>query len=137
MSSGSTNGRAGAAIVLSIPVSITVSFVGIQIAVEVYELVIQKDDLTAPDTFRNLFAGVLTVLIEVEFNHSIVQVIERKQSIIQVRIVVQIAILALVRKFILIDLSKTEAIVLIGLGVIVFFLAALHWAVRHVESKCS
>lgn len=124
-----------AAIFLSVLVSIIIFFACIQIAVEVYELIIQKDDLMAPDTFRNLFAGILTVLIALEFNHSIVQVVERKQSIVQVRIVVQIAILAIVRKFILLDLPKTEAMVLIGLGVIVFSLAALHWAVRAAESR--
>ena len=47
----------------------------------------------------------------------------------------QIAILAMVRKFILIDLAKTEAMVLIGLAAIVTALAALHWAVKHSESK--
>jgi len=124
-----------AAIFLSILISIIVFFACIQITIEVYELVIQKDDLTAPDTFRNLFAGILTVLIALEFNHSIIQVIERKQSIVQVRIVVQIAILAVVRKFILLDLSKTEAMVLIGLGVVVFSLAALHWAVKYTDSR--
>ncbi len=124
-----------AAIFLSVVVSIIVFFACIQIATEVYELIIQKDELTAPDTFRNLFAGVLTVLIALEFNHSIVQVVERKQSIVQVRIVVQIAILALVRKFILLDLTKTDAMTLIGLGAVVLALAALHWAVRHADMK--
>ena len=126
-----------AAIFLSILVSIIVFFACIQIAIDVYEVIILKDDLTAPETFRNLFAGVLTVLIALEFNHSIVQVIERKQSIVQVRIVVQIAILALVRKFILLDLAKTEAMILIGLGVLVFSLAALHWAVRSADARRS
>jgi len=123
------------AIFLSILISIIIFFACFQIALDVYDLIILKDDLTAPDTFRNLFAGILTVLIALEFNHSIVKVIERKQSIIQVRIVVQIAILAMVRKFILIDLAKTEAMVLIGLAAIVAALAALHWAVKHSESK--
>ncbi len=119
-----------AAIFLSVLVSIIVLFACMQVAGDVYNLVIWNVELAAPDTFRNLFAGVLTVLIALEFNHSIVQVIERKQSIVQVRIVVQIAILALVRKFILLDLAKTEAMVLIGLGAVVFSLAALHWVVK-------
>lgn len=125
------------AIFLSVLISVIIFFACIQIALDVYDLIILKDDLTAPDTFRNLFAGILTVLIALEFNHSIVQVIERKQSIIQVRIVVQIAILALVRKFILLDLAKTEAMVLIGLGAIVLSLAALHWAVKYTDSRHS
>lgn len=119
-----------AAIFLSVLVSIIVLFACLQIASDVYDLLIMNVDLKAPDTFRNLFAGILTVLIALEFNHSIVQVIERKQSIVQVRIVVQIAILALVRKFILLDLSKTEAMDLVGLGVLVISLASLHWVVK-------
>ncbi len=123
-----------AAIFLSVLVSVIVLFACIQIADDVYNLLIWKTEPFSPDTFRNLFAGVLTVLIALEFNHSIVQVIERKQSIVQVRIVVQIAILALVRKFILLDLAKTEAMILIGLGVLVFSLAALHWVVKIADT---
>lgn len=126
-----------AAIFLSVLVAVIIFFACIQIALDVYDLVTLKDDLAAPDTYRNLFAGILTVLIALEFNHSIVQVIERKQSIVQVRIVVQIAILALVRKFILLDLAKTDAMTLIGLGALVFSLAALHWAVRSADSSRS
>ena len=119
-----------AAIFLSALVSIIVVFACIQIAGDVYDLLILKINLSAPDTFRNLFAGILTVLIALEFNHSIVQVINRKQSIVQVRIIVQIAILALVRKFILLDLAETEAMILIGLAALVISLAALHWVVK-------
>ena len=67
-----------AAIFLSVLVSIIVVYACGHIASDVYKLLILQVDLAAPDTFRNLFAGILTVLIALEFNHSIVQVIERK-----------------------------------------------------------
>lgn len=73
---------------------------------------------------------IQTVLIALELNHSIVQVVERRPSIIQGRIVVQIAILAVVRKFILLDHSKTEATTLYGLAGVVIALAALYFVVR-------
>ena len=123
-----------AAIFLSVLVSIIILFACVQIALEVYDLVTLKDDLEATDTFRNLFAGVLTVLIALEFNHSIVQVVERKQSIVQVRIVVTIAILALVRKFILLELSTVQAMLLVGLGAVVLALAALYWVVHKCDT---
>ncbi len=118
------------AIFLSVLVSIIVVYACGHIAGDVYKLLILEVDFAAPDTFRNLFAGVLTVLIALEFNHSIVQVIERKQSIVQVRIVVQIAILVLVRKFILLDLATTEAMILIGLAALIVSLAVMHWVVK-------
>lgn len=123
-----------AAIFLSVLVSIIVVYACGHIASDVYKLLILQVDLAAPDTFRNLFAGILTVLIALEFNHSIVQVIERKQSIVQVRIVVQIAILALVRKFILLDLAKTDAMMLIGLAALIVSLAVLHWVVKIADT---
>ncbi len=123
-----------AAIFLSVLVSIIVVYACGHIASDVYKLLILEVDLAAPDTFRNLFAGILTVLIALEFNHSIVQVIERKQSIVQVRIVVQIAILALVRKFILLDLATTEAMMLIGLAALIVSLAVLHWVVKIADT---
>ena len=58
--------------------------------------------------FQVIFGMILTLLIALEFNHSILSVLERKQSIVQVRTVVLIALLALVRKFIILDPSKTE-----------------------------
>lgn len=123
-----------AAIFLSVLVSVIVIYACGHIASDVYKLLTLQVDLAAPDTFRNLFAGVLTVLIALEFNHSIVQVIERKQSIVQVRIVVQIAILALVRKFILLDLAKTDAMLLIGLAALIVSLAVLHWVVKIADT---
>jgi len=123
-----------AAIFLSVLVSVIVIYACGHIAGDVYKLLTLQVDLAAADTFRNLFAGVLTVLIALEFNHSIVQVIERKQSIVQVRIVVQIAILALVRKFILLDLAKTDAMMLIGLAALIVSLAVLHWVVKIADT---
>jgi len=123
------------AIFLTILISIVVLFSCARLAVEVYELVIFKDDLLEPAVFQNIFAMILTVLIALEFNHSIIQVVERKQSIIQVRIVVQIAILAVVRKFILIDLPKTEPAVLYGLASVVVALAVLYFVIREYDRR--
>ena len=123
------------AIFLTILISIVVVFSCARLAVEVYELLIFKDDLMDPAIFLTIFAMILTVLIALEFNHSIVQVVERKQSIIQVRIVVQIAILAIVRKFILLDMTKTAPATLYGLAAIVVSLAALYFVIRHNEHR--
>lgn len=123
------------AIFLTILISVVVLFSCARLAIEVYELIIFKDDLMDPAVFLKIFAMILTVLIALEFNHSIVQVVERKQSIIQVRIVVQIAILAIVRKFILIDISHADATTLYGLAGIVIALAALYFVVHEHDRR--
>jgi uncharacterized membrane protein (DUF373 family) len=85
--------------------------------------------------FHALFGMILTVLIALEFNHSILSVLERKQSIVQVRTVVLIALLALVRKFIILDVSKTEPLTIIGLAAAILALGSVHWLVRDQDRK--
>lgn len=77
-----------------------------------------------------IFGMILTVLIALEFNHSILGVLERHQSIIQVRTVVLIALLALVRKFIILDATQTEPLTIFGLAAAVLALGAVFWLVR-------
>ena len=85
--------------------------------------------------FQAIFGMIFTVLIALEFNHSILGVLERKESIIQVKTVVLIALLALARKFIILDASKTDPMTIIGLAAAVLALGAVHWLVRDQDRK--
>lgn len=85
--------------------------------------------------FHAIFGMILTVLIALEFNHSILSVLERKHGIIQVRTVVLIALLALVRKFIILDATKTEPMTLLGLAVAVLALGTVYWLVREQDRR--
>jgi len=74
--------------------------------------------------FQAVFGQILTVLIALEFNHTLRFVIRRELGIIQARIVILIAVLALVRKIIVTDLSAmspaalaAEAALLLALGI--------------------
>jgi uncharacterized membrane protein (DUF373 family) len=87
------------------------------------------------EVFQALFGMILTVLIALEFNHSIMEVLERENSIVQVRTVVLIALLALVRKFIVLDTTKTDPLTIIGLAAAVLALGAAHWLVRDRAPK--
>jgi uncharacterized membrane protein (DUF373 family) len=79
------------------------------------------------EIFQAIFGMILTVLIALEFNHSIVQVVQRKHSIVQARTVLLIALLALVRKFIVLDVNKTDALTIIGLAAAVLALGSAYW----------
>jgi uncharacterized membrane protein (DUF373 family) len=85
--------------------------------------------------FQAVFGMIFTVLIAMEFNHSILGVLERKESIIQVRTVVLIALLALARKFIILDASKTEPLTIVGLAAAVLALGAVYWLVRDQDRR--
>lgn len=85
--------------------------------------------------FQVVFGMIFTVLIALEFNHSIISVLHRKESIVQVRTVVLIALLALVRKFIILDASKTDPLIILGLAAALLALGAVHWLVRDQDRK--
>ena len=85
--------------------------------------------------FQAVFGMIFTVLIALEFNHSILGVLKRGDSIIQVRTVVLIALLALARKFIILDATKVEPLTIIGLAAAVLALGAVHWLVRDQDRK--
>ncbi len=76
--------------------------------------------------FQRIFEQILTVLIALEFNHSLSQVATGVHGFIQVRTIVLIAILAAVRKFIVLDIEKTQGEFLLGLGASVFALGAVY-----------
>ena len=85
--------------------------------------------------FQAIFGMIFTVLIALEFNHSIIGVLHRKETVVQVRTVVLIALLALVRKFIILDATKTEPMTIIGLAAAVLALGAVHWLVRDQDRR--
>ena len=83
--------------------------------------------------FQTIFGMAMTVLIALEFKHSVIGVLERRNNIVQVRTVVLIALLALVRKFIIIDASHVEALTLIGLALATLALGCVYWLTREQE----
>jgi uncharacterized membrane protein (DUF373 family) len=66
--------------------------------------------------FQGIFGMVLTVLIALEFKHTLLVVRHHRRAIVQVRAVVLIALLALVRRFIILDLYQAPPSVIAALA---------------------
>ena len=67
---------------------------------------------------------IMTLLIAMEFKHSIVRVALRRDSIIQVKTVILIGLIALARKFVILDPEASPAkIAALALG-------ATYWLLR-------
>src|SRR3981081_181132 len=54
--------------------------------------------------FQSIFGEIMTLLLALEFNHPLRYVVTKHQSIIQTKVVVLIALLAVARKFIILDI---------------------------------
>jgi uncharacterized membrane protein (DUF373 family) len=80
--------------------------------------------------FQALFGSIFTVLIAMEFKHSIVKAALRRNSIIQVRTVVLIALLAMSRKFVILDASVTPAGTIVALAAVTLVLGAVYWLLK-------
>lgn len=80
--------------------------------------------------FQRVFGDILTLLIALEFNHTLRYVITRDRGIIQVRAVILIAVLALVRRILVTDLATTSAAVLVGEGALVLSFGITYWLMR-------
>src|SRR5438128_10817555 len=85
--------------------------------------------------FQNVFGEILTLLIALEFNHTLQYVVKRDQSIIQTKVVLLIALLAVARKFIILDLKDVSAGQLVGLAAITLALGLGYWLVRQRDDR--
>src|SRR5438132_705980 len=88
-----------------------------------------------PGIFQSVFGEILTLLIALEFNHTLQYVVKREQSIIQTKIVLLIALLAIARKFIILDLSSVDAAQLLGLAAITLALGIAYWLMRERDDR--
>lgn len=79
--------------------------------------------------FQDLFGMIMTLLIAMEFKHSILRVALRRGSIIQVKTVVLIALIALARKFVILD-PATEASKIAALSGAILALGMVYWLLR-------
>lgn len=83
--------------------------------------------------FQTVFGMVLTVLIAMEFKHSLLVVLHHQRDIVQIRSVVLIALLAMVRKFIILDIYQTQPAVVLSLAAASLSLGIVFWLVRNED----
>jgi uncharacterized membrane protein (DUF373 family) len=77
----------------------------------------------------------LTVLIALEFNHTLRYVVTRERGIIQAKIVILIAVLALVRKIIVTDLSAMAPDALAAEATLILALGVTYWLMRERDDR--
>ena len=118
-------------LMLSFIISIVIVFALLQLAREVFSLLLL--DMLSPldhKVFQLIFGMIMTLLIAMEFKHSILKVLERKSHIVQAKGVVMIALLALTRKIIIVDFSIIDASKLFALGFVIISLAGVYYILR-------
>jgi uncharacterized membrane protein (DUF373 family) len=92
-------------------------------------------DPTDHVVFQGVFGMIFTVIIALEFKRSLLVAAERRRSIVQVRTVILLAMLAILRKLIILDLQHTEALQIFALAAAILALGSVYWLVRDQDRR--
>lgn len=99
------------------------------------QIVAKTFDPTDYSVFQTVFGMIFTVIIALEFKRSLLGLAERHSGVVQVRTVILIALLAVVRKLIIIDTSTTDPWHLYGLAGAVLALGVVYWLVGDRDER--
>lgn len=97
------------------------------------KLLLQSLNPLEHNVFQAVFGEILTLLIALEFNHTLRYVVTRGWGIIQAKIVILIAVLALVRKIIVSDVSALPPATLGAEAGLLLALGITYWLLRERE----
>jgi uncharacterized membrane protein (DUF373 family) len=96
------------------------------VAIQLFNDVQLGESFMDKAVLQDTFGSILTILILLEFNHSIALSIKSKTGAVQVRIIVLIAILVVVRKLMLLDYNSLTMQTLLGLSALLVSLGLLY-----------
>lgn len=119
------------AIILSAVIAVIVVISLLQLIQQVFALLwVNAFNPLDHKVFQTVFGAIMTLLIAMEFKHSIIQAAMRRGSIIQLKTVILIALLALARKFIILDPESVGADKIAALAGAVLALGVVYWTIR-------
>jgi uncharacterized membrane protein (DUF373 family) len=122
--------------VLTALIAIVIALATWRLALTILGLVLA--DLVNPgdaEIFQAVFGAVFTVLIALEFKHSLLITLHGRANVVQVRSVVLIALLALVRKFIILDVSAMPPTMVAAIAAAALSLGIVYWLVREPNPR--
>ena len=79
------------------------------------------------ESLRDVFGSILTILILIEFNHSIAVALSKKSGILQARPIVLITILVIARKVILLDFNTATFEQMVAISGMAVAFGVLYW----------
>jgi uncharacterized membrane protein (DUF373 family) len=86
-------------------------------------------------TFQAVFGMIFTVIIALEFKKSLLVIAERRENVVQIRSVVMIALLAICRKVIILDVKDTDALQIFALAAAILALGIVYRLIRDSDQR--
>jgi uncharacterized membrane protein (DUF373 family) len=121
-------------LVILISIMILAAFWGL--VVETYHLVLHGAFETLDHkAFQSAFGMIMTLLIAIEFNHTIMHArIEERREVI-VKTVVLVSILAVSRQFVVFELKTISPLTLVALSFALLSLGIVYWLMERTPSS--
>ena len=85
--------------------------------------------------FQAVFGMIFTVIIALEFKKSLLVIAERRENVVQIRSVVMIALLAICRKVIILDLREPDTSQVFALAAAILALGVVYWLIRDSDQR--
>ena len=124
--------------VLTLFIALIVAVALLRLAITVCQLLVWGAlNPLSHEEFQVIFGMIMTLLIALEFSHSILQSVERLHQVVQVKTVVLISILALVCKFIVLNFEVTSAATIAALALAVIALGVVYWLLRERDDRAA
>src|SRR5436189_33548 len=117
--------------ILTALIAVVIAVATLRLAMAIFALV--TANLIDPSdyaVFQAVFGMIFTVLIALEFKHSLLVVLHSRTSVVQLRSVILIALLAIVRKFIIIDVQTAMPSLIAALAGATLALGLVYWIIR-------
>jgi uncharacterized membrane protein (DUF373 family) len=122
-------------VIIMMIISVIVIVALIRLGKNVYmTLVVNALDPLEFKVFQMIFGNMLTLYIAMEFRHSIESVLHGGGHIIHVRTIILIAMLAMARKFIVMD-KETTPETMAALAFITISLGGVYWLLKNKKSE--
>jgi uncharacterized membrane protein (DUF373 family) len=106
---------------------------GIFLAQELAAEVFSPNSTRFSEILFKIFGLFLNILIALEILENITAYL--KKHVIQVELVIVTSLIAVARKIIILDLSKTTGLDIIGLGVAILSLSISYWVIRRLNAR--
>jgi uncharacterized membrane protein (DUF373 family) len=122
-------------LILTVLIAVFIVFAIWNLALKIFLSIASSTfDPTDYTVFQAVFGMIFTVIIALEFKRSLLVSVERHHSVVQVRTVILIAMLAIVRKLLILDVGHaTEE--LFALAAAIIALGAVYWLVRDQDQS--
>jgi uncharacterized membrane protein (DUF373 family) len=110
-------------------ISIVIAYSLVLISISLFNQLTLDPAFPDPTALKDVFGSILTVLILIEFNHSIALALTKRSGVLQARNIVLITIMVIARKVILLDFSTAPFESLIGISAIALGFGLLYWLI--------